>query len=48
MKWQGAEIYINLEKETIKLYNEEVTDAKTFKRVLDDKTNESSEVNDNL
>jgi hypothetical protein len=48
MKNQGAEIYINLEKETIELYNEEVTDAKSFKRVLDDKTNESSEVNDNL
>jgi hypothetical protein len=36
MKHQGSEIYINLDKETIELYGEEVTDAKSFKKVLDD------------
>lgn len=36
MKHQGSEIYINLDEETIELYGEEVTDAKSFKKVLDD------------
>ena len=35
MKHQGSEIYINLDKETIKLFGEEVTDAKSFQKVLD-------------
>lgn len=35
MKHQGSEIYINLNDETIELFGEEVTDAKSFKRVLD-------------
>jgi len=35
MKHQGSEIYINLDKETIELHGEEVTDAKSFKKVLD-------------
>ena len=35
MKHQGSEIYINLDKETVELFGEEVTDAKTFKKVLD-------------
>lgn len=36
MKHQGSEIYINLNDETIELFGEEVTDAKSFKRVLDE------------
>lgn len=36
MKHQGSEIYINLDKETIELYGEEVTDAKSFKKVFDE------------
>ena len=36
MKHQGSEIYINLDEETIELFGEEVTDAKSFKKVLDD------------
>lgn len=35
MKYQGGEIRINLDNETIKLFDEEVTDAKSFKKVLD-------------
>jgi hypothetical protein len=35
MKYQGSEIYINLDKETVELFGEEVTDAKSFKKVLD-------------
>lgn len=34
MKHHGSEIYINLDNETIKLFGEEVTDAKSFARVL--------------
>jgi hypothetical protein len=34
MKHQGAEIYINLDNETIELYGEEVYDAKSFARVF--------------
>lgn len=34
MKYQGSEIYISLNKETIKLFGEEVTDAKSFAKVL--------------
>ena len=34
MKYQGSEIYINLDKETIELFGEEVTDAKSFAKVL--------------
>ena len=36
MKYQGSEIYINLNDETIELFGEEVTDAKSFKKVLDE------------
>lgn len=36
IKYHGSEIYINLNDETIELYGEEVTDAKSFKRVLDE------------
>lgn len=36
MKYQGSEIYISLNKETIELFGEEVTDAKSFKKVLDE------------
>lgn len=39
MKYQGSEIYINLNNETIELFGEEVTDAKSFAKVLS--TNES-------
>lgn len=46
MKYQGSEIYINLDDETIELFGEEVTDAKSFKKVL--ATNESVEVNENM
>ena len=35
MKYQGSEIYISLNKETIELHGEEVTDAKSFQKVLD-------------
>ena len=35
MSHQGSEIYINLDKETIELFGEIVTDAKSFKTVLD-------------
>lgn len=35
MKHQGSEIYINLNDETIELFGEEVTDPKSFKKVLD-------------
>ena len=35
MKYQGSEIYINLNNETIELFGEEVTDAKSFQKVLD-------------
>lgn len=41
MKHQGSEIYINLEDETIKLFDEEVTDAKSFQKVLDANMSES-------
>ena len=42
MKHQGSEIYINLNNETIELFGEEVTDAKSFKKVLDENSaNES-------
>lgn len=34
MKHQGAEIYINLDNETIELYGEEVYDAKSFAHVF--------------
>lgn len=34
MKHQGSEIYINLDSETIELHGEEVTDAKSFQKVL--------------
>lgn len=34
MKHQGSEIYINLDKETIELFGEEVSDLKSFARVL--------------
>ena len=34
MKHQGAEIYINLDNETIELYGEEVYDAKSFAQVF--------------
>jgi len=34
MKHQGSEIYINLNDETIELFGEEVTDAKSFAKVL--------------
>ena len=44
MKHHGSEIYINLDNETIKLFGEEVTDAKSFAKVL--ATNESVEVNE--
>jgi hypothetical protein len=44
MKYQGSEIYINLDNETIKLYGEEVEDAKSFKKVLDENSvNESAD-----
>lgn len=36
MKYQGSEIYISLNKETIELFGEEVTDAKSFAKVLQD------------
>ena len=36
MKHQGSEIYINLNDETIELFGEEVTDAKSFAKVLQD------------
>jgi len=36
MKYQGSEIYINLNDETIELFGEEVTDAKSFAKVLQD------------
>lgn len=45
MKHQGAEIYINLDNETIELFGEEVTDPKSFKKALDmneSATNEGS------
>ena len=42
MKYQGAEIYINLDDETIELFGEEVTDAKSFQKVLNSETNESA------
>jgi hypothetical protein len=44
MKYHGSEIYINLDNETIELFGEEVTDAKSFAKVL--ATNESVEVNE--
>lgn len=44
MKHHGSEIYINLDNETIELFGEEVTDAKSFAKVL--ATNESVEVNE--
>lgn len=44
MKHHGSEIYINLDDETIELFGEEVTDAKSFAKVL--ATNESVEVNE--
>ena len=34
MEHQGAEIYINLDEEIIELYGEEVTDSKSFAKVL--------------
>jgi hypothetical protein len=34
MKYQAGEISINLDDETIELYGEEVTDAKSFKEVF--------------
>ena len=44
MKHHGSEIYINLDDETIELFGEPVTDAKSFAKVL--ATNESVEVNE--
>jgi len=41
MDHQGSEIYINLDNETIELHGEEVTDAKSFQKVLDANMNES-------
>jgi hypothetical protein len=41
MKHQGSEIYINLDDETIELFGEEVTDAKSFQKVLDANMSES-------
>ena len=41
MKHQGSEIYINLNDETIELFGEEVTDAKSFQKVLDANMSES-------
>ena len=41
MKHQGSEIYINLNDETIELFGEEVTDAKSFQKVLDANVSES-------
>jgi hypothetical protein len=35
MKHQGSEIYINLNDETIELFGEEVTDPKSFAKVLE-------------
>jgi hypothetical protein len=35
MKYHGSEIYIDLDEETIKLHDVEVTDARSFKKVLD-------------
>lgn len=35
MKYQGGEISINLDNDTIELYGEEVTDAREFKKVFD-------------
>jgi len=42
MKHQGSEIRINLDRETITLFGEEVMDAKSFKRVLDAKIKNES------
>jgi hypothetical protein len=36
MKHQGAEIYINLDKETIELFGEEVSNPKSFAMILAD------------
>jgi hypothetical protein len=36
MKHQGSEIRINLNNETIELFGERVTDAKSFAKVLQD------------
>ena len=44
MKHHGSEIYINLDDESIELFGEPVTDAKSFAKVL--ATNESAEVNE--
>ena len=44
MKHHGSEIYIDLDDETIELFGEPVTDAKSFAKVL--ATNESVEVNE--
>ena len=39
MKHHGAEIYINLDDETIELFGEEVYDAKSFAQVFNDTSN---------
>jgi hypothetical protein len=45
IKHQGAEIYINLDNETIELFGEEVTDAKSFLKVFTSNANESTNEN---
>lgn len=48
MKYQGSEIYINLDKETIELFDKEVTDAKSFAKVLADNEETLREDKNNL
>jgi hypothetical protein len=49
MKYQGSEIYINLDKETIELFDKEVTDAKSFAKVLaNNKIEENTTFGDKL
>ena len=36
MKYQGSEIYINLDTNEVELYNTKVVDAKSFKNIFDD------------
>jgi hypothetical protein len=45
IRHQGAEIYINLDNETIELFGEEVTDAKSFLKVFNAEANESTNEN---
>jgi hypothetical protein len=47
MDHQGSEIYINLDDETIELFGEEVTDAKSFQKVLDNNSANESHLNEN-